>query len=391
MISFDEAFDIVMTNARPLGCEGVPIRGSLNRVLAEDVSSDVDMPPFDKAAMDGFACRKSDLAHELTVVETVQAGQPPSRAIGEGECAKIMTGAMVPPGADCVIMMEDTESVRPDTVRFTGRETAINICPKGEDVKAGEVVLRKGTLLAPQHIAMLAAVGCVRPLVARQPRVGIIATGDELVEPEVRPSVSQIRTTNSAQLCAQVTAAGGIPTYYGIARDTEQCLDAVLKTAIGENDVLLFSGGVSVGDYDLVPKTMLKNGIRILFDAIAMKPGKPTTFGVSPDILCFGLPGNPVSTFVLFEILVKPFLYKLMGHEYRPPSFPLPLAKRFSQKRADRLCWVPVRITERNEAMPLAYHGSAHVAALCEADGLISIPEGTASLEKGTPVHVRPI
>lgn len=391
MIPFWQAFDIVMGSARPLDAEEVDIGDVLNRILAEDVRSDVDMPPFNKSAMDGYACRREDLANELTVVETIQAGAIPTRRIGRNECSKIMTGAMVPEGADCVIMVEHTETPTPNTVRFTGRDTQDNICPKGEDIKAGDVVLQKGCRIAPQHVAALAAVGCVRPRVARRPRVGIIATGDELVEPDTKPSGSKIRTSNSYQLCAQVTTAGGIPTYYGIVKDTEQAIDRALKQAGTENDVVLVSGGVSMGDYDLVPAVMKKNGIEILFDSIAMKPGKPTTFGVSPKVYCFGLPGNPVSTFVQFELLVKPFLFRLMGHSYRQPQSFLPLAHAVTRKRTERESWIPVAIGEDGLVRTIDYHGSAHANALCEADGLITMPVGMASLEEGTLVRVRPI
>lgn len=251
--------------------------------------------------------------------------------------------------------------------------------------------MRKGARLGAQHIAVLASVGCTHPRVSRQPRVGVIATGDELVEPGEPLGPAQIRTSNSYQLFSHVLTAGAIPAYYGIARDTEAAIDGMMKRAIAENDVVLLSGGVSMGDFDLVPGVMEKNGIQILFDSIAMKPGKPTTFGISPDVYCFGLPGNPVSTFIQFELLIKPFLFRLMGHEFRPPSSRLPLAGPFKCKRGDREMWIPVVITPEGEVRPIEYHGSAHVNALCEADGLIVVPAGTTLVEKGTYVRVRPI
>jgi len=390
MIRLEEAFDLMMGAARPLPTERVDIGNALYRILAEDVCSDMDMPPFDKSAMDGYACRRADLDGELTVLETIQAGQAPSKPVGAGQCSKIMTGAPVPEGADCVIMIEYTECPTENTVRFTGKETRANICIRGEDIQTGDCVLRKGSRIEPQHIAVLATVGCVNPLVACKAKVGVIATGDELVEPECKPAPSQIRTSNSYQLCAQVAAAGGIPRYYGIVSDTEAALDKTLKDAMAENDVVLLSGGVSMGDFDLVPGVMRQNGVDILFDAIAVKPGKPTTFGVAPTAYCVGLPGNPVSTFVQFEILVKPFLLKLMGHEYRVPRFSAPLARKLSRKRADRDAWLPVSMTDAGEVEPRDYHGSAHVNALCGADGLILIPADVTTLDKGTQVDVRP-
>ena len=204
MITYEEALRIVLDHARVLEPERVPLRDAANRVLAEDVPSDIDMPPFDKSAMDGYACRRADLPGPLRVVGMVQAGRAPSGRIGPGECMKIMTGAMVPPGADCVIMVEHTESAGASAVRFTEPRTDTNICARAEDMGVGDIVLRRGTRIGPRHAGLLATVGCVRPLVARRPRVGVIATGDELVEPDRQPGPAEIRTSNSVQLCVHV-------------------------------------------------------------------------------------------------------------------------------------------------------------------------------------------
>lgn len=379
----------MMARARRLGSEQVGLEQALNRILSEDVCADMDMPPFVKSAMDGYACRRQDLASDLQVVENVKAGQVPRKTIGSNQCAKIMTGGMVPEGADCVIMVEHVEELDTKTIRFTAESTADNVCLKGEDMRLGDVVLHAGTRLRPQHIAMLASVGCVRPAVACRPRVGIIATGDELVEPEVKPDVSQIRTSNSHQLVVHVLTADSIPTYYGIARDTQESLDTTLKKAIAENDVVLLSGGVSMGDFDLVPGIMKANGLTILFEEIAVQPGKPTTFAVSDDIFCVGLPGNPVATFTQFELLVKPFLYRLMGHDYRPPKLRLPMARKHTRKRSVRESWFPAKITNDGTVLPCEFHGSAHVDSLCEADCLGNMSAGVATLDEGTLVTVR--
>jgi molybdopterin molybdotransferase len=389
MISQNEAHETMLARARNLGSEPVGLDEALNRVLAEDVRSDMDMPPFIKAAMDGYACRRDDLSGDLQVVDVLKAGEVPRKSIGPGECAKIMTGGMVPEGADCVIMVELTEELEGETVRFTAESTRDNVCQKGEDIQVGEVVLCAGTQLKPQHIAMLASVGCVRPQVGRKPRVGIIATGDELVEPDVKPDISQIRTSNSHQLVAQVLASDCLPTYYGIAMDTEESLDATLKKAMAECDVVLLSGGVSMGDFDLVPGIMKANGLTILFDEIAIQPGKPTTFAVSDDTWCVGLPGNPVATFTQFELLVKPFLYRLMGLEYRPANLRLPMAQTHTRQRAGRESWFPAKITDDGTVVPCEFHGSAHVDSLCEADCLGNMSPGVATLAKGSLVTIR--
>ena len=424
MLSFEEALGVVLNSARGFSSERVDIDQAANRVLAEDVRSDMDIPPFNKSAMDGYACRRADLfrhtdggqARELTVVETIPAGYRPTKSVGPAQCAKIMTGGMVPDGADCVLMKEYVETTSENAIRFVGGQTADNICRKAEDVSAGQVVLTKGTVLKPHHIAVLASVGHTRPMVSRRPRVGIMATGNELVEPASRPELSKIRNSNSVQLAAQAKAMGVPATDYGIAEDTEAAIDAMFKKAAEENDVVIISGGVSVGDFDLVPEVLKRNNVRLLFESIAVKPGKPTVYGVvaraecrgrpardpkagrlrhdagkmpATRVYCFGLPGNPMSTFVQFEILIKPFLYKLMGHEYKYPNIQMPLDELIERKNTDRQVWFPVAITNAGTVRLIEYHGSAHISSLCDADGLIRVDVGVARLEKGALVQVR--
>ena len=391
MLSFEKAFEIVLNSAYLLGTERVALAHAVNRVLAEDVKSDIDMPPFNKSAMDGFACRREDLTNELTIIETIPAGVAPKNVIGQNQCVKIMTGAVVPQGADCVIMVEFTENPSENTVRFTGKETAGNICVKAEDIKAGQTVLSKGTLIKPQHLATLAAIGCANPCVAVRPKVGIMATGNELVAPAEKIRPSQIRDSNSFQLAGQVETVGVVTKNYGIVRDTRQAIDTAIKTAIAENDVVLISGGVSVGDFDFVPDILKQNGIELMFEKVAIKPGKPTVFGVSESVFCFGMPGHPVSGFVMCELLVKPFLYKLMGYDFTPLEIKMLLGESISRKKAGRPSWIPVVMTDEGTARPVEYHGSAHFNALCEADGLLCIPKGTAELKEGTVVSVRRI
>ncbi|MDH4240275.1 MAG: molybdopterin molybdotransferase MoeA [Phycisphaerae bacterium] len=414
MLKFEDAFEIVMDSisGKPPGTERVDIDRALNRILAEDIASDMDIPPFNKSAMDGYACRRAELDNELTVIETIGAGYMPQKAIGRNQCSKIMTGAVVPEGADCVIMVEHTEKTSDNKIRFTpleirgakrkqkaknpltgfiGEHSTDNICFKGEDIKKGEVVVRGGIKISAQHIAVLASLGCTRPLVAIQPRVGIIATGSELVEPDRKPAACQIRNSNAFQLAAQVTSASATATNYGIAADTEEAIDSMFKKAAAENDVVIFSGGVSMGDYDLVPGILEKNNVRLLFEKVAVKPGRPTVFGVSNEIFCFGLPGNPVSTFIIFELFVKPFLFKMMGHNFKPVVSYGQLERTITSKKTERDSWLPVVFTENNEVAIIEYHGSAHINALSEADGLLCMPAGIAEIKEGTTVAVRQI
>jgi len=300
-----------------------------------------------------------------------------------------MTGAPMPKGADCVIEVEHTENPTDKTVRFLGKKTNINIRRKGEDIKAGRIVLQRGALIKPQHIAILAATGHAKVLVSKRPKIGIIATGDELVEPQKIPSTRQLRNSNSLQLAAQLESIGAKVTYYGIAKDTVDDIDKVFKKAAAESDIVTISGGVSMGDFDLVPNILKQNHLKLLFEKIALKPGKPTVFGIYKDLYCFGIPGNPVSAFVVFELLIKPFVYRLMGHDYSPLHIKIPLGETVRRKDTERLCWITVKITNDGNLKTIEFHGSAHINALTDADGFVSMQVGVAEIPKGTFVHLR--
>lgn len=389
MIELKEALQIVLDAARLLRTERVDMGEALNRILAEDVVADADMPPFDRATVDGYACRRADLGGGLAVIETIPAGSTPTRAVGPSQCAKIMTGAAVPRGADCVIMIEQTETVGANAIRFAGGQTGDNISRRATFIHAGQVVLHKGSRLGPAHIAILASVGHVQPLVARRPKVGVIAGGDELVSPAAAPGPFQIRNSNGPQLLSQLQSMGVTARDYGVVKDVELEIGNTLKGALAENDVVIISGGVSVGDFDLVPAVLRRNNVQLLFEKVAIKPGKPTVFGQSDQAYCFGLPGNPVSTFVVFELMVKPFLYRLMGHDYSPVCVQMSLEEPITRKDKDRQAWVPVKLTGRTGVRPVQYHGSGHILALCEADGLIRMEIGIGRIEKAAPVSVR--
>jgi molybdopterin molybdotransferase len=396
MISFEDALDIALGHAVATGNEVVSLQDALHRTLTEDILSDTHLPPFDKSAVDGFACRMADLRNgageplPLRIVETIPAGKNPEKNIEPGQCARIMTGAMVPEGADCVIMVEDTELVDDETVRFMREKTAANICYRAEDVWAGDVVLPIGTTIRPAHIAVLASVGAVAPMVAKLPRVAIISTGDELVEPGEIPGPSCIRNSNAAQLEAQLREVPAIPLYMGIARDDEQSLREVIGRALKSCDVLILSGGVSMGDYDYVPAVLAKAGFELLFKSIAIQPGRPTVFGRRRNQFVFGLPGNPVSSFVLFELLVKPFLRKMTGATEPPIVLRLPMGIDFKRKKSSRKSLIPV-VIRQGEVFPVEYHGSAHIQAYTMANATMTIEIGITEIRKGESVDVRPL
>lgn len=379
-----------MSSALVTQAERILLSTALQRILAEDVVSDINIPPFNKAAVDGYACRQVDLADELDVIEVVPAGVIPRKIIDKGQCSKIMTGAMVPPGADVVIMVEDTVRTPAGKIRFIRQKSAANICYRAEDINKGDTVLTAGTLIRPQEVAVMASVGCMQPLVHKQVRIGIISTGDELVEPEHTPESPQIRNSNAMQLLAQIGRMGLKGTYYGIARDTKASIRKLVRKAWGASDITVLTGGVSMGEYDFVPEVLAELNLNILFESIAIQPGRPTLFGISEQQFIFGLPGNPVSSFVLFELLIKPFLYRCMGHTYQPLVHRLPMGTGYSRRKSDRKSLVPVRIAD-NKVFPVAYHGSAHIHSYIYADGIIVLEIGTTHLEEGELADVRQI
>lgn len=389
MVSYEDALNMVLDTAPEIGPEHVNFQDSLGRVLYEDVRSDIDLPPFSKSAMDGYACRLDDLDKELNVVEVIPAGKTPSKIIQEGQCAKIMTGAMLPQGADVVIKVEDTETTDHGLVRFKAEKTKSNIVFQAEDLDKGGIVLSKGLVIEPQHIAVLATVGCIKPKVAKQVKVGTLSTGDEIVEPDQYPVDSQIRNSNAYQLAAQVEKMGAKARYYGIAEDDEEKSYQLINKALMNEDVVLLTGGVSMGDFDFIPKVLDRLGFELKFKTVAIQPGKPTVYGMYKDKRIFGLPGNPVSSFITFELFVKPLIYKMAGAGYEAKKITLPMGQDYHRKRSNRLSWLPVIITSDQQAYPLEYHGSAHISSLVDADGIVSIPVGVTKLAKGDLVDVR--
>ncbi len=390
MIRIEEAYQLVSGAVAKTGTEKIDIQESLHRVIAEDIVSDVHMPPFDKSAMDGYACRKDDLQNPLKVIETIPAGNAPEKTVESGECAEIMTGAPIPRGADTVIKVEDTFVNSDGKVVFTGKAGKSNIAYKAEDVGRGDVLIPKGTFLEPRHLAILASAGYATPEVARKPNVGIISTGDEIVEPSEIPGVGKIRNSNSYQLLGQARNCGADATYIGIARDNEEDTFAMIREALENHDVVILTGGISMGQFDFIPRVFNKLGVEVLFQTIAMQPGKPTLFGKIGRKRIFGLPGNPVSAFNTFELLVRPYLRLSMGGESGWKIIPLPLGETFTRKKSDRDSFIPVRV-EKGKAYPTEYHGSAHIQALVTADGFIRVPVGETQLKEGSTVDVRQI
>ncbi len=393
MIKFEEAYKIVCDNARILGIEDIELLEATNRVLAEDIFSDIDMPPFNKSAVDGFACKLNDFnkGNKLEIIELIPAGATPMNDIEPGTCSKIMTGAMIPEGTDIVVMIEDTEITKDNKLKFTSKKSNKNICVVAEDIRHGDLVLSKGTYIKPQHIAVLASVGAVKVPVYKQPVVAVLSTGSELVEPDQMPVGPQIRNSNASQIITQVKQAGGIPLYIGISPDTDLLTYENLFIAFAKSDIVVASGGVSMGDFDYVTKIIEELKIDLKFKSIAVQPGRPTVFATMENQkYFFGLPGNPVSAFVQFEMLVKPFIQKMQAYHSDIQTKSLPLGENISRKKADRKSFIPVCI-KKNEIYLIDYNGSAHIHSYVAADGMISMEIGCTELKKGEFIDVRQI
>jgi molybdopterin molybdotransferase len=319
MIEFEEARALVLSALKTRPPESVLLAEALGRTLARDIEARENIPPFDKATMDGYALKAEDVrtagkeaAVELEVLEDLPAGRVSRRSVGRGQAVRIMTGAPLPKGADAVVMVEDTErSGGRVKVRRTVRP-ADNTGQAGEDLKKGEIVLERGAVIGPAETGLLAAAGLARVPVVRRPKLAVIATGDEIVEPGERKAAGQIRNSNGPALLAMAVRAGAEAKYLGIARDSSSSLRAKLARA-KEADILVLTGGVSVGDYDLVKDELGAVGVKPVFWQVRIKPGKPVFFGRRGSQLVFGLPGNPTSAMVTFLLFVQPAIERLLG------------------------------------------------------------------------------
>lgn len=378
--------------------ERVPLAAAAGRVLAASVVSPIDHPPFDKSAMDGFAYAGQAPDGVYEVVDAVAAGRRSAAAVSSGKAIRIMTGAPIPAGAIGVQRVEWTaaagkSSAGAELVRFTTGEKIDNIIRRGENLKAGEELLSP-RVLAPQDIGILAAAGIAEPEVAAMPRVGVVSTGDEIEAAGSPLGRASIYDSNGPQLMAQAAASSCEARFYGIARDRAEELAAAFERALGENDLVLVSGGVSMGDFDLVPAVLGNLGVEPIFHSLAMRPGKPTFFGMRGKTAVFGLPGNPMSTFVNFEVLVKRYLFAMTGLAVKPSLVQARLGAPLARKTADRVEFLPARLLAGEGCMvaePLAYHGSSMITVLARADVLLRMEIDEYAIGEGAIVDARRI
>jgi molybdopterin molybdotransferase len=379
MVTVEEALEIVLRETGALPVVEVALDDALSRVLGEDVASDLDLPPFDRAAMDGYALQAADVAGApaaLEVIGEVRAGQWPGFSVGPGQAVRIMTGAPLPPGADSVQQVEKTQPL--DEFRVTIRSpvaAGANVALRGCEVRAGDLVLARGRVIDPAAIAVLASAGKARVRVARRPVVALLVTGDEIVDVSATPAPGQIRNSNGPAVAAQARLAGATVRLLGVAPDRQDAIAQALAAGL-DADVLVVSGGVSAGDYDLVEPALLELGATFFFTRVAVKPGAPLVFGRRGATLVFGLPGNPVSAQVTFDFFVRPALLRIQGATVvSRPRVAVELEAAV-KNRSGRKSHLPARVRfegGRLVARPLRSMGSGDLAAHARANALVVI------------------
>ena len=399
MIKTEDALKIVLRGINILDPEVVRLTNSLERVLAEDIYSSSDIPGFDNSAMDGYAVRSSDTANAsknrpkvLEVTDSLKAGDTPKKTLRGNEAIRIMTGAVMPQGADSVVMVEETQWEEKDKVKIL-KEVKFdeNVRKKGEDIKRGEVIIEKGTLITSAHIGILASLGISKIKVTRKPKVAILATGDELIDVDKALAPGKLRSSNTYTLYSQIIECGGTPKDLGIARDEPDMLETKIKEGLS-CDLIITSGGVSVGDYDLVKLVLAKMGTNIRFWQVAMRPGKPLVFGMIKGIPIFGLPGNPVSSMVSFEVFVRPAILRMRGQKVGDRKEADAVIEEGLKKKKGVRYFLRAQTRWEDGAYftkTTGPQGSGILRSMALADSLIVLPEEQERVEKGARVRVR--
>ena len=389
MVEVGQALDTILAKVQPLGVERVELTRARGRFLAEDVVADADLPGLPRSSVDGYAVIAADPRTDLEVLEEVTAGRLARAQVRPGTTVRIMTGGSLPEGADAVVMVEDVDEVDGRAILQRRPRAGENVHPPGMDLTQGQSVLRKGARIGAAEVGLLATVGCARVPVFTRPRLAVLATGDELVEPHETPPPGAVRDSNRYALMAAAEEAGAEVVWHGHAEDDEVALERAMREGLGAADVLLTSGGVSMGTRDLI-KPLLERMATIHFGRISFKPGKPLTFATTDaGKFAFGLPGFPVSSLVTFEVFVRPALLKLqgaqqvlrprveaaLGHDIRPDAF------RLEYQRAT-LTWEDHQFVARTTGL----QSSSRLISIVGANALLELQPGTEVLPAGTMV-----
>lgn len=393
----DAALEMILGTTPRLGTERISLQNALGRILSEDIHSSDNIPPFDNSAMDGYALIADDTISackdapvRLKVIAEAPAGTVVTERVESGTAVRIMTGAPVPRGADSVIMVEDTCREHDDVLILRESKPEANIRPAAEDVRRGDLVMQAGRRIRPAEMGMLAALGVAEILVSRRPRVAIITSGNELVDVTENPSAGQIRDSNQYSLLGQAILAGGEVSKVSRLIDEKDELERVLLSAAETSDLIITSGGVSVGDYDFVKETLAKLG-DIQFWKVYIKPGKPLVYGHINGVPVFGLPGNPVSSMVTFDLFVRPAILRMMGLEdtsYRMVSAVVMQDIRHKVCVREFVRAVTIWKDGKYEATPTGMQGSGRLSSMINANSYIVIPEATGDLKSGQTLQV---
>lgn len=397
MISLNEANSIIQKNTKSIGIETISFLEAHGRILAQDIISTIDLPPFDRATVDGFALQSQNVQSAgkanpktLKIIDIVQAGKPSLKEIKNGQAIKIMTGGVVPKGADCVVMKEDAtlQGSFVKVLKMIKSNDGIAFC--GDDIKKGNVILGHGMRLTPACIALLASLGIGRVKVFKKPRVAILVTGNELLNLKDKLKPGKIRSANQYGLSCQIKEVGGEPTILGIARDNLKETGEKVSQGL-KYDMLIISGGVSVGDYDLVPQVLKERGVRFMIEKVAMQPGKPLIFGKKAKTYIFGLPGNPVSTMVCFYEFVRSCLLKMQGAHNTALNVAHALLDEditLKPQRTKILRGVTSYRDGKIFVRRTTHQGSGNIISLAKANCLFKAPEGITRLKKGSVVEI---
>jgi molybdopterin molybdotransferase len=404
LLSVDQARERILSHFQPVTTETLPLAGCSHRVLAQDIAATSDLPPFNNSSMDGFAVRAADVLEastasprSLRVVSDIPAGSHPTISLAPGEAARIMTGAPVPDSADAVIPVEDTNfdnrdagTPAPDEVQiFKSAKPGTNVRQRGMDLHLGEIVLNKGRVLKPQDLGLLAMLGFANVVVYRKPRIALFSSGDELLSVEAPLEEGKIRDSNSYTLAALTEEAGAEVVRLGVAKDNPDAVKALLEKAIELNvDLILSSAGVSVGAFDFVKQVIESNGT-MDFWRVNMRPGKPVAFGQYKQILFIGLPGNPVSSFVGFEVFVRPTLQRLRGAvDGDRQTIRVRCEEQIDSDGRESYLRAQIREEEGNFIAHLTGHqGSGNLHSLVQANALLIIPAGVKCVPAGQEVN----
>ncbi len=398
MVNADEALRLILSNTPTLGLEKIALAGSLGRVVATDIVAPVDLPLFDNSSMDGYAVISTDLSEaskehprKLDVIGESSAGNVFRSKVRPGQAVKVMTGGKIPGRADAVVPVELVGKVGEKSIAVTQPVNAGQYIRRvGEDIRSGETVMRVGETIRPPHMGVLASLGRTKVRVFRLPRVNILATGDELVDVDEKPSEGQIRNSNSHMLAGYVRQAGGIPFVMASVRDKKKRIREAIKKA-PDADVLLITGGVSVGAYDFVKGVLEDWGVHLIVQSVNIKPGRPLVFGRRKNMIIFGLPGNPVSTSVTFLQLVRPALQTLSGQKFTPPLRHQATMDGVFEKHDGKRHFVrgvAKQVDGRYHVQITGTQSSGALSSMVKANCLIIIPEAVTSMKPGDQVEI---